>query len=232
MDIRGLQRTSLIDFPGEICATLFTGGCNLRCCYCYNKDLVFNPDTLPFFSQGEIMSFLQKRSSLLDGICLTGGEPTLQKALLPFLTAVKELGLKVKLDTNGTRPAVLRRLLEKEVLDYVAVDLKGPWQKYPLITGKNIDVRVLKETIALLKDGSLQHEFRTTVVPGILGVEDLLIISKTIEGSPKYVLQQFQPHPNLIDSSLCSTQPYSLETIQQAALRCRQYVQSVELRGF
>lgn len=232
MDIRGLQRTSLIDFPGEICATLFTGGCNLRCRYCYNKDLVYAPDTLPFFSWKEIMSFLQKRDSLLDGICLTGGEPTLQKALLPFLTAVKGMGFKVKLDTNGTKPLVLRKLLEKEVLDYVAVDLKGPWQKYPLITGKNIDVRVLEETIALLKNSSLQQEIRTTVVPGLLEEEDLLAIAKTIEGFPKYVLQQFQPHPNLIDPSLCSTQPFSRETIQQVAHLCRQYVRSVELRGF
>lgn len=168
----------------------------------------------------------------MDGICLSGGEPTLQGALLPFLNAVKKMGLKIKLDTNGTRPVVLRKLLEKKVLDYIAVDLKGPWEKYPLITGKNIDVRVLKETIALLQGSSLKQEFRTTVIPGLLEVEDFLCMAKVIEGSPKYVLQQFHPHPNLIDPTLCSVQPFPREIIQQVAHLCRQYVQSVELRGF
>mgnify|MGYP000870286005 CR=1 FL=1 len=233
MDIRGLQQTSLIDYPGEICATLFAGGCNLRCRYCYNKDLVFAPETLPFFSRETIISLLQKRSSLLDGICLTGGEPTLQGgALLPFLTAMKETGLKIKLDTNGTRPEVLRELLGKKVLDYIAVDLKGPWEKYALIVGKQIDIGALKETIALLKDNPLKQEFRTTVVPGLLVEEDLLAIAKVIEGFPKYVLQQFQPHPNMIDPSLCSVRPYSRDTMMQVAQLCRRYVQSVELRGF
>ncbi len=222
----------MIDFPGEICATLFAGGCNLRCRYCYNKELVLTPEALPFFSHGEIISFLQKRRSLLDGICLTGGEPTLQGGLLPFLTAVKKIGLKVKLDTNGTNPTVLHKLLEKEVLDYIAVDLKGTWEKYALVTGKNIDVGILKETVALLQGISLPHEFRTTVVPGLLATDDLLTIARSIVGSPKYVLQQFTPHPNLIDPALCSRQPFSRETIEQVAHHCRQYVRSVELRGF
>lgn len=232
MNIRGLQQTSLIDFPGEICATLFVGGCNLRCRYCYNRELVLDHAALPFFSPQEILAFLQRRRPLLDGVCISGGEPTLQGALLPFLTAVKKMGLKVKLDTNGTRPAVIRKLLKENILDYIAVDIKGPWGKYTLITGEKIDPGALKETVALLKGCSLEQEFRTTVVPGLLEEEDLLCIAKEIAGCQKYVLQQYRPHAGVIDPALCSVQPFPRETIRQVARSCREYVQSVELRGF
>ena len=234
MNIRGLQQTSLLDFPGEICATFFVGGCNLRCRYCHNKELVLDPAALPLFTTPEALAFLQKRSTLLDGVCVSGGEPTLQGAgaLLPFLTAVKEMGLKTKLDSNGTKPEVIRKLLEEKVLDYIAVDIKGPWSKYPLITGKNMDTGVLKETVALLKDCSQEQEFRTTAVPGLLAREDFLFIAAEIAGCKKYVLQQYRPTPGVIDPSFCNGQPFSPEVIRQVADSCREYVQVVELRGF
>jgi len=234
LNIRGLQKTSLLDFPGGICATLFVGGCNLRCRYCHNKDLVLNHTALPYYPPHEIITFLQKRSSLLDGVCISGGEPTLRgvETMLPFLTAVKNVGLKVKLDTNGTRPAVVGKLIQAGVLDYIAVDIKGPWEKYPLITGVDIDPGTVKETVALLKGCASRQEFRTTVVPGLLTAADLLWIAKEIEGCPKYVLQQYRPPAAPIDPAFSAGQPFSHEKIRQVAETCRQYVHVLELRGF
>lgn len=234
MNIRGLQKTSLLDFPGGICATLFVGGCNLRCRYCHNKELVLDHTALPCYFPREIIAFLQKRVTLLDGVCISGGEPTLQgvEAMLPFLTAVKEIGLKVKLDTNGTRPKVVGKLIQEGVLDYIAVDIKGPWEKYPLIAGMDIDPGTVKDTVALLKDCALGQEFRTTAVPGLLAGEDFSRIAKEIAGCKKYVLQQYRPHADMLDPSLYAVQPFNLKKIRQVARTCRDYVQTVELRGF
>jgi pyruvate formate lyase activating enzyme len=234
LNIRGLQKTSLLDFPGEICATLFVGGCNLRCKYCHNRDLVLEDTALPYYPPREIIAFLQKRNALLDGVCITGGEPTLRgvETMLPFLAAVKNTGLKVKLDTNGTRPAVIDKLLQEGVLDYIAVDIKGPWEKYPLITGVDMDPGTVKETVALLKGYGLGQEFRTTVVPGLLTAVDLLGIAREIAGCPKYVLQQYRPPVAFIDPAFSAGQPFSHEKIRQVAETCREHIQMVELRGF
>ena len=232
MNIKGLQKVSLLDFPGGICSTIFVGGCNLRCRYCYNRDLVLNPDSLPAISAEEIFAFLRSKSSLLDGVCVSGGEPTLQEELPDFLMEIKKMGLKVKLDTNGTRPEVISRLLEEDVLDYIAVDVKGPPAKYSYITGNNTDHAKLKETIALLKNSRVEQEFRTTVIPGLLEDEDLLSIAKEIAGCRRYVLQQFSPRSSIIDPALLSLKPYSREKVAEMARMCHEYVETLELRGF
>jgi len=232
MDIRGWQKVSLIDFPGGICSTIFVGGCNLQCRFCYNRDLVLNPGALPVISTGEIFSFLKLKSSLLDGICISGGEPTLQEDLLGFLVEIKKLGLKVKLDTNGTKPEVICKLLEEDILDYIAVDIKGPLRKYSFITRNNMDLSKLKQTITLLKNNPLDQEFRTTVIPGLLKEEDIFSIAEEIAGCRRYVLQQFHPSSTIIDPDLLSLKPYSREKVAGMARSCREYVELVQLRGF
>ena len=232
MEIRGLQKVSLIDYPGSICATLFVGGCNLRCLFCHNRDLVLNPGELLSVEESAIMQFLNDKGPLLDGICITGGEPTLQEDLIPFIIKVKKIGLKVKLDTNGTRPEVIRNLLVRELLDYIAVDIKAPLQKYALIAGDSKDSGNLSETIDLVKNSIIDQEFRTTVVPGLLDEKDILHIAKSLTGCRKYVLQQFRPQNPMIDPTLISVKPFPLEIIEKLADTCRKYIEVVQLRGF
>ena len=232
MEIKGWEKISLLDFPGGICSTLFLGGCNFRCPYCHNRELVLEPQNLPTIPAEEVLNFLRQRSSILDAVCLSGGEPTLQEELFFFLAEIKKLGLKVKLDTNGTRPRVISRLLEAGLLDYVALDLKAPYAKYPSLTGTAADTAEVKETVALLKDSSFEHEFRTTVVPELLKEEDILDIAREIAGGRLYVLQQFYPRSTMIDPSLLSLQPYSREKIAQVAHLCQKILQKVHLRGF
>ncbi|MDO9535996.1 MAG: anaerobic ribonucleoside-triphosphate reductase activating protein [Bacillota bacterium] len=232
MDLRGLQKVSLIDYPDSICATIFAGGCNLRCLFCHNRDLVLNPGELPAVEESEIMEYLVVKGPLLDGICISGGEPTLQDDLMAFIIKVKKIGLKVKLDTNGTRPEVIRNLLGSELLDYIAVDIKAPLDKYVLIAGDSEDLSRINETIDLLKNSIIDQEFRTTVVPGLLDENDILRIAKRLAGCRKYVLQQFRPQDSMIDRYLISVKPYSLEIIERVADSCREYIEVVELRGF
>lgn len=232
LEIKGIQKVSLIDYPGSICTTLFVGGCNLRCLFCHNRDLVLNPAELPAVEESEIMQFLVEKGPLLDGVCISGGEPTLQEDLTDFIIKVKKIGLKVKLDTNGTRPEVIRNLLGSELLDYIAVDIKAPLEKYALIVGYNEDFFRLNETIDLVKNSIIGQEFRTTVVPGLLDENDILRIAKRLAGCRKYVLQQFRPQDSIIDRSLISVKPYSRESIDRLANSCRQYIEIVQLRGY
>lgn len=232
MEIRGWQKVSLIDYPGEICSTLFVGGCNFRCGYCYNRDLVVDYHGLPLFSTEEIFGYLRSRASLVEGVCLTGGEPTLQEDLVDFVLLLKKSGFKVKLDTNGARPDVLRKLLKDNLLDFIAVDIKAPPEKYPIVTGVNIEWERIKETVQLLQNSPVKQEFRTTVVPGLLEVEDLLNIARSIRGSSRYVLQQFHPASTLINPCLGTAKPFSREDILKASRLCGEYVEKVEIRGF
>ena len=232
MDIRGLQKVSLIDYPGSVCATLFAGGCNLRCLFCHNRDLVLKPGELPLIEESEVMEYLDDKGSILDGICISGGEPTLQHDLFAFIIKVKNIGLKVKLDTNGTRPEVIRNLLDSELLDYIAVDIKAPLDKYALIVGDSKDLNKIIETIDLVKNSIIEQEFRTTVVPGLLDENDILHIAKSLSGCRKYVLQQFHPQDSMIDPSLISIKPFSRERIERLAKSCRKHIENVQLRGF
>ena len=236
MNIAGLQKTSVIDFPGNICSTIFVSGCNLRCRYCYNRDLVLNSTSLSFYLQEEVLNFFQQRKSLLDGVCISGGEPTLQEDLPQFVYEIKKIGLQVKLDSNGTFPQVIYHLLEKALVDYIAVDIKAPLDKYSDITSQDLSpglILSLKETIELLINStSIDYEFRTTVIPGIIHIEDITAIARQIKGAEKYVLQQFQPYSQLMDPLLLEHKPYTKETIQSVLGTCLYYVNNIALRGF
>lgn len=229
MEIRGLQQTSLIDYPGVICATVFTPGCNLRCPFCHNRDLVLHPGRLAMIPVEEVFAFLQKRAHLLEGICVTGGEPTLQPGLEDFLRQAKSLGFKTKLDTNGTRPGIVRDLLQKGLLDYVALDVKSPPEKYSFAAGGLAEVDAVLATISILRHSSLDHEFRTTVMPG-LQREDLIQIARLIRGARRYVLQAFRPG-TLIVPGLNTAPVLRGESLQAAAEACRPFVQELKLRG-
>jgi pyruvate formate lyase activating enzyme len=189
----GLQELTLIDYPGKIAATVFTIGCNFRCYYCHNPELVLpekikNTKTL---SEEEILNFLKGRKGLLQGLCITGGEPTLENDLLDFIKQVKALNFLVKLDTNGSNPEVLKKLLENKLLDYIAMDIKAPLAKYAIVAGVEIDLNRIQESIKLVRQSGLEYEFRTTIAPG-LTAQDILDIVPLIEGADNYYLQVLQ----------------------------------------
>ncbi|MGA9348824.1 MAG: anaerobic ribonucleoside-triphosphate reductase activating protein [Anaerolineae bacterium] len=230
MQIRGWVKTSLIDYPGKIATVLFTSGCNFRCPYCQNSELVLHPESLPEIDPVEIFQFLARRRGLIDGMVITGGEPTLQNGLEHFLRKVKELGLATKVDTNGYRPQVLRELLERGLLDYVAVDIKTSLAKYPLAAGVPVDVRRIEESVRLILSSGIDHEFRTTVVPGIVAPEDVEEMAKLIAGAGKYILQQFRPQVTL-DPHFREITRYPAQTLLEMAQAAGRWIDKVEVRG-
>jgi len=230
MQIRGWVKTSLIDFPGRIATVLFTSGCNFRCPYCQNSGLVLHPESLPEINPADIFQLLRRRRGLVDGVVITGGEPTLQRDLEDFLRKLKELDLATKLDTNGYRPEVLRELLERGLLDYVAMDIKAPPAKYSLAAGVPIDLRRIEESIGLILSSGIEHEFRTTVVPGIVAPEDIEEMAKIIAGARKCVLQQFRPQGTL-DPRFEEVAPYPAQTLQEMARTAGRWVEQTAVRG-
>jgi len=230
MQIRGWVKTSLIDYPGRIATVLFAGGCNLRCPYCQNAELVLHPESLPEINPADVFHLLERRRGLVDGVVITGGEPTLHEGLEDFLRKLKELGLATKLDTNGYRPEVLRQLLERELLDYVALDIKATPAKYSLAAGVPVDMRRIEESVKLLLSSGIEHEFRTTVVPGIVAPEDVEEMARFIAGARKYVLQQFRPQGTL-DPHFGEVAPYPAQTLLEMARTAGRWVEETEVRG-
>ena len=230
MQIRGWVRTSLIDYPVKIAAVLFTSGCNFRCPYCQNSELVLHPEGLPEIDPAEIFKLLTRRRGLIDGVVITGGEPTLQNGLDDFLRKVKELGLAAKLDTNGYHPQILRDLLEQRLLDYVAMDIKAPLAKYPLAAGVPVDVQRIEESVRQILASGIDHEFRTTVVPGIVAPKDVEEMARLIAGAGKYVLQQFRPQGTLVPR-FREMAPYPAQMLLEMAQAAERWIGEVEVRG-
>lgn len=216
MLIVGFNKTTLLDYPGRVAATLFTGGCNFKCPFCHNGELVLKPFLQEAYSETEILDFLKQRKNILKGVCITGGEPTLQADLSEFIMKVKNLGYQVKLDTNGYMPNVLKRLLEEDLLDYVAMDIKNCRDKYAATVGiydkqscANVfHIDRIEESIEILQKASVPYEFRTTVVKELHTQEDLLKIGEWIRGCPHYFLQQYQDSENTIYSLMNLTSDY------------------------
>lgn len=229
--IKGLQKTTLIDYPDKIACTIFFAGCNFRCGHCYNADLVFNSKNLKEIKEEEILDFLKKRKKWLDGIVISGGEPTISKALPAILKKIKEKGFLVKLDTNGSKPEVLRELIKEGLVDYVAMDIKAPLEKekYKKATGTFGDINKIKKSIKILMESNKDYEFRTTVVPRIHEEKDMAEIAKQIKGAKKYVLQQFVPKENLVDKRFEKIRPYSDEELKEMQKACNKFVPT-ELR--
>jgi len=205
MDIRGFIRTSLVDWDGEVVSTIFAPGCNFDCGFCYNHALVHHPETLKQISEETVLDYLKNNSDFVDGICISGGEATLQKDLYAFCRKVKEIGLKVKLDTNGSNPAILKKLIKDKLVDYVAMDVKAPLsaEEYEKVIGvkNNYLLDNVKESIRTLLNSDVDYEFRTTVVPTLHTEAKIKEMARSLAGCKKYVLQKFQPE-NAYDEKL------------------------------
>lgn len=220
--IKGLVKTSIIEFPGHIATVVFTGGCNFRCPYCHNADLVLNAADLPSIDATEVLELLAQRRDFVDGLVVSGGEPTLQPGLPDFLRAARELGFTTKLDTNGSRPGVLRHLLAEGLLDYVALDLKTPLARYGAVVSLSSSGAV-QESIRLILAADVAHEFRTTVVPGIVALTDIPALAQTIAGAQQYYLQQFRPISTL-DPAYERVTPYAPAVLRQMAQAAQTWV--------
>lgn len=231
MRICGLQKTTLLDFPGHVAATIFTGGCNFQCPYCHNSQLISCENTEEYQKE-KILSFLKKRVGILEGVVISGGEPTIWPDLKDFVTLVKNMGYKVKLDTNGTNPELLKELCNENLIDYVAMDIKHDPAKYSLfysqITNKDDVLERITESKNFLINGTASYEFRTTVVKGIHSEEDIKALAKWISGCKRYFLQQYIDSEFVLDRS-CSS--YSKEEMQKILDVARTYVKNAELRG-
>lgn len=227
MKISGLQKLTLLDFPGKMACTVFTYGCNFRCPFCHNALLVTeqNSDSI---SEDEFFSFLKKRQGILDGVCISGGEPTLQNDLADFIRKIKALGYAVKLDTNGSRPEVLKELIKEKLLDYVAMDIKNSLQKYSLTCGCEVDTTPITESISVIKESGIDHEFRTTTVREYHSAEDFIKIADLLEGNSKYFIQHFEDSGNLIGENLSA---FSKEEMSFFAESIRNKLPNVAIRG-
>lgn len=192
MKICGLNKTTLLDYPGCVAATIFLGGCNFRCPFCHNGDLVLKSGQMMGFEEKEVLAFLKKRRNVLEGVCITGGEPTLHAELPEFISKIKELGYLVKLDTNGSNPEMLKSLVKEKLIDYVAMDVKAPLTKYEKACGVAVDVEKIKQSVEFLKQGEIPYEFRTTVVKELHTGEDILEIGRYLRGASKYFLQSYE----------------------------------------
>ncbi|HDQ70796.1 MAG TPA: anaerobic ribonucleoside-triphosphate reductase activating protein [Chloroflexi bacterium] len=233
MNLKGWVRTSLIDYPDHIATVLFTGGCDFRCPMCHNADLVLRYEQMPALPGEAVWALLERRQGLLDGVVITGGEPTLQRDLVPFIHRLRDRAprLDVKLDTNGYHPDVLADLLDRGLLDDVALDVKAPPDRYPRLAGlRDVDVTRVARSVALLRESGISHECRTTVVPGLLDTDDVEVIARWIAGADLYVLQQFRAQHTL-DPTLAEVSPYPVARLQAMAERASQYVPRVQVRG-
>lgn len=225
----GLQKLSMVDYPGKLAATVFTGGCNLRCPFCHNALLVTRLAETPPLSEADILAFLSTRTKLLDGVVLSGGEPLIHPDAADFLRKVREMGFSIKLDTNGFFPQRLAALLEEGLLDYVAMDIKSSLAGYPAACGvPDLDTAPVEKSVRLLQKSGVGFEFRTTLVRELHTAGDLMSIGRWLEGSPRYFLQNFVDSGNLIQPGYHGFTPQELQDFAQLV---RPFFDSVQLRG-
>jgi len=230
MGIKGFQGTSLLDFPGRIASLVFVGGCNLSCPFCHNPALVKAPESLPDYPLEPLFEELKQRRSFIDGVVISGGEPTLHPGLSDLMRGIKDLGLLVKLDTNGLRPDVVAGVLEQGLADMVALDLKTSPERYGELHCAPVDGSPLRESVALLLRDSVACEFRTTCVPGLVQEADIHVLGTLLQGAGSWVLQQFVPH-YCMDDGYRAIEPYPASFLEHFAELARRYVPCVMLRG-
>lgn len=237
MIIEGLQKTTLLDYPGMVACTMFTGGCNFRCPFCHNASLVIDKGNLVpiesrkngMYTEEEIFSFLNKRQGILDGVCITGGEPMIQKDLEDFIRKIKELGFLVKLDTNGSFPDRLKKLIDEQMVDYVAMDIKNCREDYGRTIGiKNFDTHNIEKSVEILMENKIPYEFRTTIVREFHGEEQIRKTGEWIKGAKQYYLQQFVDSGDVITPGLHAWEPEILHVYRDIMA---QYTEVTGLRG-
>jgi len=231
MTIGGIQKNTLIDYPGKIATTVFTLGCDFLCPFCYASELV-SPKKIechPRISETDFFDFLKNRQDLLDGVCICGGEPTIHSDLEEFIRKIKNFGFAVKLDTNGYLPDILEDLMRKQLLDYVAMDIKAPPEKYQQYCGIKIDISRIQESIEILRSGNIGYEFRTTLAPG-LTKNDLINIADWIEPAEKYFLQEFTNNKNIMDEKILTLPIIDYRGIREAIKEIKSFFTICKLR--
>jgi pyruvate formate lyase activating enzyme len=245
MLIGGLEKLTLIDYPGKVAAIVFTSGCNFRCQFCYNPMLVWpskqteseqskntaghprnkEQDNNPsLYSEDDLFHFLAKRAGKLDGIVITGGEPTLHRDLSEFIQKIRDLGYAVKLDTNGTNPAMIKKLLSLKLIDYIAMDLKAPENKYKLVTGITVNFQKIKESVKIIRQCGLPYEFRTTILPVLLSAKDVDNMGRLLKGAAKWYLQKFKADTELVNPDFKIEKPYSSQEMDDLVAVGKKYV--------
>ncbi len=230
MKILGMEKLSLVDFDNHISATLFTGGCNFRCPYCHNAPLVLDPSHQGVVGEEVIFDYLKKRRGVLQGVVITGGEPTLMPDLRDFILKIRELGYEIKLDSNGTRPDVLASLIDEKIIDYLAMDIKNSKKRYAeTVDIAGFDLTPVEESVSLLKKGAIPYEFRTTLVKEFIGAEDIAQIADWLEGAERYFLQHFKDSGNCIRGDLHEIDEKKANEFKTVA---EKKIKHVALRGY
>ncbi len=226
MRIGGLTKFSLVDYPGKMAAVVFTQGCNFRCPYCFNAHLISAALSGSHLGEKDVFVFLEKRRGVLEGVVISGGEPTQQMDLIPFLEKIQDRGYLIKVDTNGSHPAVLSKIIERKLCDYIAMDIKAPLDRYDRLTGVPIDVQAIRESMQVIIHSSIDHEFRTTMVKPLLALEDAVAIRSLLPSGEKYFVQGFVPAAGVLDKTLRQEKQFSAEELNSLRL-----FNEIEVRG-
>jgi pyruvate formate lyase activating enzyme len=230
VEIKGIEKFSSRDFPGHISSTVFLGGCTFRCPYCHNSQLVLEPETIQSLAADYFLSYLDGRKGWLEAVCFTGGEPLLHEDLEDLIRVVRERGLLVKLDTNGSFPDRLEALLALGLLDWVALDVKAPLMRYREVTRSTVDLEKIVRSVDLLRASPVKHTFRTTVVPGFVGKEDIVEIGEWLKGAESYLIQQFVPQTT-IDPAFLEIKPFSRAELEGILAAAKPYFGEVRIEG-
>ncbi len=230
MLIGGLQKLSLLDYPDKISAIIFTAGCNFRCPYCHNPELVDKIDKNALWEEKQIFDFLNKRKDKLDAVVITGGEPTLHQDLPNFIKKIKALNFLVKLDSNGTNPEMLKELIRAKLIDYIAMDIKAPLNKYSQVVKMPVNVEKIKDSIQLIMNCGIDYEFRSTILPAMHTQQDIENMAKLIKGAKRYFLQNFIPSGSLNEPSFNQLHGFSQQQLNELVKICQNYVEQCSAR--
>ena len=230
IDIKGVQKASLLDYPGKVAAVVFVSLCNFRCPYCHNGELVLN-EVKESIDPEEIFSYLEKKRKWVDGVCITGGEPTMHKGLPDFIREIKKKGVLVKLDTNGTNPSMIEQLLKENLLDYIAMDIKSSLKNYEKAIAVKFDENAIQKAIHMIMNSGIKYEFRTTVVPGLFTENDAEEIGKWLKGARKFCIQQFRNTDKTLDPKFQNIEHYHTGQLEKFKTIISKNIKDVEIRG-
>jgi pyruvate formate lyase activating enzyme len=230
MEIKGFQKITLVDYPGKVGCTIFLGGCDFRCGFCHNRDLVLNYNLMPSIPEKDIIDYLQEKREWIEGVVVSGGEPLLHKDLGGFLSKIKEMGYNIKIDTNGTNPDFLQRLINMGLLDFIAMDVKNSLDRYDETTGVRDEPEKIRRSINIIKESGVEHEFRTTVVRGLHTGGEMKRIGLLIKGS-RFAIQNFRPSKELLNAKFFDVKPFDAEELESFKKILEKYAPAVEVRA-
>lgn len=230
MQIKGFQKTSMVDYPGKICSVIFLPNCNFRCSYCHNPEIVLNDPSIEDVSEDEVLDYLKVKKQWVDGVCITGGEPCLHKDLDKFIAKVKKEGFLVKLDTNGTNPKMIKELLDKKLLDFISMDIKSNIENYENIAKVKVDLDSIKKSVDIIKNSNVDYEFRTTILPEMHTREDLKKIGEWLKGIKLFSIQNFRPG-KCLNPLFNEKLSFKKEELDDFKLMLEPYFDKVEIKG-